>query len=569
MLGLFLGSFLSKYLTKKIKALNLILLVLGVQILLYLVSYPLLEEILPKVSEKLCFTSYLALFLFSGIITGSSYPLAGKLLEERKLSLLNIAGNLEALDHWGACIGAMVGGLFLIPLLGIYKSLYLLVASCLFVCLLFLMEVLGLNFKGKELTPYRLSFPYIRTSYVLFGISIWALFTFNYLEANKRKIEGGTLSPTFFKGILDVQRIEFKAKPLPHYIAYRGKDKFYIFLSKDLAPDVKGFSGPINLLLVLKGNGVFEKVLIYEAKETPAYLDVVKNWLKEFKGRSVFEGFRIGENIDVVTGATITSKAIIEIMDICSQKISKAFFAKEGKSSPEKRLLIDWKSIILILFFLTGALLTLFGISRKLRFLFLILLILVLGFSLNLQLSIFHLANVFTLNIPTIKNLSILLLTILPLILGIFFGRIYCGYLCPFGALQEVIGSTKLRLKISSQLDMKARYFKYILLSLLIVFISIFRTADIYKLEPLSNAFIAPLRITNIKILVIVSLFFSLFFLRFWCRYFCVVGAFLSLFNKIALFKKLFLKKFSKCDLNIKNVRDLDCLICNRCMDER
>ncbi|MBU1523504.1 MAG: 4Fe-4S binding protein, partial [Candidatus Omnitrophica bacterium] len=156
----------------------------------------------------------------------------------------------------------------------------------------------------------------------------------------------------------------------------------------------------------------------------------------------------------------------------------------------------------------------------------------------------------------------------IPLVLGLLFGQFWCGWLCPFGALGEILGNTPLSRRVSPQIDKKARYFKYFFLAMFIIIVCIRRDANLFRQEPLSVFFLKPFEIFKDKILTIVILFFSLFFLRFWCRYFCICGAFFSLFNKIALLKKFFPKKYRNCPFGVKGDYDIDCLQCNRCMNQ-
>ena len=75
-------------------------------------------------------TVFALLPIISGFLGGMQYPLAVYLLNQKKSKSKNIniassAGFLYAMDVWGACIGSLVVGLFLIPLLGINNVAYL------------------------------------------------------------------------------------------------------------------------------------------------------------------------------------------------------------------------------------------------------------------------------------------------------------------------------------------------------------------------------------------------------------------------------------------------------------
>lgn len=568
MLGLFLGSLISRRLAERFNPLKLIFGVIFIQLILYFSSYPILEKFLPLISKKLSLLAYLLLFFSSGALTGSSYPLAGKVLERAELRIINLAGSLEALDHWGASLGALLSGIIIIPLLGIYKSLLLLGAWSLSLLLLISLEVSRLKLKTRVFNPKSLSFPYLRTSYILFAISSWSLFTFNYLEKRKNKLLELQPPRILLQALADFQRSEFKDKPLPHYIGYRGEEPFYIFSSRHLNTSSPGFGGPVEVSLLLDEKRVVKKILLEGERESSLYLERVKSGLSSLEGKKIYFFLKAGKNIDAITGATITSRAAIRAIEKTSRKIVDTFF--QERASPEAEaefnLLGLWEGVILLLFAILGLVLFLSNTSYKMRILYLIALTLILGFKFNLQLSYYHIFNLLWLNLPTPRNLSLFLLTFLPLLLGIFYGRFYCGWLCPFGALQEIIGNTRLRLRVARELERKASYFKFVLLTILILLFSATREINLYLEEPLAQAFLLFQAWGREKILLATALFFSLFFFRFWCKYFCILGAFLSLFNKIAILKFLSKKKIVGCQLNLENFRELDCLQCNRCL---
>lgn len=120
------------------------------------------------------------------------------------------------------------------------------------------------------------------------------------------------------------------------------------------------------------------------------------------------------------------------------------------------------------------------------------------------------------------------------LLFTIFFGRVFCGYFCPLGALQEMLRGIgrKLGLKKDLELPIKidkySRYLKYVIL-IIILFLSyklgdlVFRNYDPYNaLMHLGNEWEEKVYGYGILIILLVA---SLFTKSFWCRYFCPLGA--------------------------------------------
>ena len=77
-----------------------------------------------------------------------------------------------------------------------------------------------------------------------------------------------------------------------------------------LAPDVKGYNGPIPLEIHIKKDRIV-KIVTLTNSETKKYIDVVrKKMLPKWEGMKVSEALKT--DIDGVTGATMSSNAIKE-----------------------------------------------------------------------------------------------------------------------------------------------------------------------------------------------------------------------------------------------------------------
>ncbi|MDP8215749.1 MAG: 4Fe-4S binding protein [Candidatus Kaelpia imicola] len=551
MLGLAIGSLSIKKIVDKTEPFKIIILILSIQLLIYLFSFYLFKEVINNLSYQLSIPIFSSLFLFSGILTGASYPLTARVLENKQLSLLSLAGILQSLDHWGAAIGSTITGIILIPLLGISKTLLFLSILTFVILLLIKLGTNARILKKRIFSLGRLSFPYIKTSYFLFGISLLVLIGSSYIKSRPYIAEDNRVATSI--------RIQEK----------REEKRYHIFNSRELGVSSKGFAGLVDIEIRTDSNYRIIDLKIIDPKETPSYLKRVEPWLNSFKGRLLTELYRIND-IDAVTSATYTSKAIIETVKKTAQKISKDFIEKEPQIDLTPPLTEILKSIIFILFILTGLYIFHRSLNSKIEILYQLLVVIILGLILQLQLSLFHIFNILNLNLPSIKNLSLWTITFMPFILALIYGRIYCGFLCPFGALQKLLNIKKIEVKPSKELDNKIRYIKYILLSIVIILFSITKNNYIFQQEPLS-------RLTSIfskpgfnSLLLYIALLFSLFIPRFWCRYFCVVGALLSMFNKISLFNKIFKKRFSYCELQNNNSKDPECIQCKiECYEKR
>ena len=170
------------------------------------------------------------------------------------------------------------------------------------------------------------------------------------------------------------------------------------------------------------------------------------------------------------------------------------------------------------------------------------------------------------------KILATIITKIIAIILAVIAGRVFCGWMCPFGFLFELM--YKLRVKIfklkklptvNEKIHNKLIYFKYVVLILVVLI------------------YLSGVKIVNSYILshLLLALFLALGFIypMFFCRYICPVGALLGIFAKFSIFKlrvnkdrcvKCRLCEF-KCPMQIKivdigNINQMSCIRCFECM---
>ena len=182
---------------------------------------------------------------------------------------------------------------------------------------------------------------------------------------------------------------------------------------------------------------------------------------------------------------------------------------------------------------------------------------------------------------------SVILLVVF-LIATLFLGRVFCGYFCPLGSIQEwtrnlgrKIGIKK-DFELPGKIDQYFRYLKYVILVIVVYFSFylgdlVFRNYDPYNaLMHLGNEFEEKI-IGYILLALVVAI--SLFAKNIWCRYFCPLGAFFTIFKKVSFFKikrdKITCISCGKCDRNcpaglkimtVQEVTSADCVSCGKCV---
>jgi uncharacterized protein YaiL (DUF2058 family) len=70
----------------------------------------------------------------------------------------------------------------------------------------------------------------------------------------------------------------------------------------------------------IKDDGAIKEIKVLEHNETSSYLGGLADFLKQFIGKKMNRNFS-RENIDVITGATITSQAIIDIVNKTAERV--------------------------------------------------------------------------------------------------------------------------------------------------------------------------------------------------------------------------------------------------------
>ncbi|MDD4150564.1 MAG: 4Fe-4S binding protein [Bacteroidales bacterium] len=191
-----------------------------------------------------------------------------------------------------------------------------------------------------------------------------------------------------------------------------------------------------------------------------------------------------------------------------------------------------WAIAILIFTILAGILVK-FKATRNLRAVFLLLSIVFLGFYRGGPgvISSFQNTYLFFVGLDNNWQAIILFLGLIPI--TYFFGRVFCGWLCYLGALQEFLYIGRIKIFQTEKAQKIMRIIRYVVLGILIIQLSFTQTILWNKIGPFRVAFnlFSP-NITGYVLLGIL-LITSLFIYRPFCKAICPVGLLLGLITKI------------------------------------
>lgn len=186
--------------------------------------------------------------------------------------------------------------------------------------------------------------------------------------------------------------------------------------------------------------------------------------------------------------------------------------------------------------------------------------------------------------------------------LGAICGRFVCGWLCPFGLIQDLLNKVPFPKKLKTfKLDKPLRYLKYVILALFVVILPMFALDEYSISDPWFCKYICPagtleggipLAILNQGIrdtigwlyaykitILLVLIFLSLIIYRPFCKYICPLGAIYSAFNQISIVKLQCDenkcvhcgKCKAECKMNVDPVKEpnsAECIRCGKCIDK-
>ena len=199
-------------------------------------------------------------------------------------------------------------------------------------------------------------------------------------------------------------------------------------------------------------------------------------------------------------------------------------------------------------------------LNNRIRVGYLIFTLVVLGWYLNAQLSVVNILAMFNAFMTGFDWSYFLMEPLIFILWGsvaaalLFWGRgPYCGWLCPFGALQELINRTAKLFSIKQvtvpwAIHERIWTFKYLIFLLLFGFslYSLDWAERLAEVEPFKTAIILKfMRDWPYVIFALAILLPGIFIERFYCRYLCPLGAALAIPGRMRMFA--WLKRYKEC----------------------
>ena len=331
-------------------------------------------------------------------------------------------------------------------------------------------------------------------------------------------------------------------------------DGAFVVNTKPLAKDVQGYGGPVPLKIHIKDG----RVAAVEAEpnaESPDFFNRAKELLNHWQNKSVDEA--LAEEVDAVSGATFSSKAIIANMqrglayakqhgqwgedgsvgalgtsaspieggsagalETSAPPIVGSSVGAHGTSIP---------SIVALIVVLLGAVVPLFYNNRRLHLVQLAVNVVVLGLWTGTFVSYTLFLRIFAggVSLSAIGALAAPLLMLIVALIYPLAGRSghYCANICPFGSAQELAGKfSRRKLRITPRVLKLLSVLRNLLWGVLMALL-LTGTCTAWIDYELFTAFLYSSASVWVTVLAALFLVLSVWVPRPYCRFVCPTGA--------------------------------------------
>ena len=333
-----------------------------------------------------------------------------------------------------------------------------------------------------------------------------------------------------------------EAKALKNDTLEMTPDGAFVVNTKPLAKDVQGYGGPVPLKIHIKDG----RVAAVEAEpnaESPDFFNRAKELLNHWQNKSVDEA--LAEEVDAVSGATFSSRAIIANMQrglAYAQKRGQwgedGSVGALGTSAPPivggvgnsvGALETGASPIVALVVVLLGAVVPLFYNNRRLHLVQLAVNVVVLGLWTGTFVSYTLFMRIFAggVSLSAIGAFAAPMLMLIVALIYPLAGRSghYCANVCPFGSAQELAGKlSRRKLRITPRVLKLLSVLRNLLWGVLMALL-LTGTCTAWIDYELFTAFLYSSASVWVTVLAALFLVLSVWVPRPYCRFVCPTGA--------------------------------------------
>lgn len=310
-------------------------------------------------------------------------------------------------------------------------------------------------------------------------------------------------------------------------------DGTFVVNTRVLAKDVQGYGGPVPLKIHIDKDGRLTAIEAEPNAESPDFFDRAKELFSRWQGKTIDEA--LAEDVDAVSGATFSSKAIIRNVQRGLAYVKQRGLADGGngaqEESAEHTVATGWTlgSIVALIAVLLGAVVPLFTNNRRLHLVQLVVNVVVLGLWTGTFVSYTLFLRLFAggVSLSAIGTLAAPLLMLIVALLYPLADRSghYCAHVCPFGSAQELAGKlSRRKLRITPRVLRVLTALRNLLWGVLMALL-LTGTCTAWIDYELFTAFIYSSASVWVIVLAMLFLVLSVWVPRPYCRFVCPTGA--------------------------------------------
>jgi len=170
-----------------------------------------------------------------------------------------------------------------------------------------------------------------------------------------------------------------------------------------------------------------------------------------------------------------------------------------------------------------------------------------LGFAKSYLISVTNIFSILDWNLPVVKyNLAWYLFFAFTVVSTLLWGRLYCGRVCAFGALTQLLDAAlpkAWRVNVPRAIERRAAWIKFGLLAGVLAYFLATRNTMVYRyVEPFWMFGLSESRGMWLGLSVLLAA--TVFVRNLYCRFLCPVGATLGLMSYLSVFR---IKRWSEC----------------------
>ncbi len=301
-----------------------------------------------------------------------------------------------------------------------------------------------------------------------------------------------------------------------------------VIFSAAYVDDITGYGGPVSLAIEVDDEDTVRGLALIDHSETPSFVEDVREeeLLARWDGLAIDEA--VAHDVDVVSGATMTSRAIIETV----RETLGHYVENRAVPDPDDPDVVPLARQILTVLFLVPGVAGAFSREFRRRFETPILLanVIVLGFVARalLSLSLFQGMILHGVDLVTTWHLLVVLAVFAAVSLATG-TNVWCTRICPYGSFQALAARVgkRVRLKLPRGMNRLLRRTRPLILAGSFVAAYVSPGIDLAQIEPFAAFVLVGVPVAAFAI-ALTFLVISVVQPKLWCRSFCPTGVLLD-----------------------------------------